>query len=335
MQEASSESTPLNPFPHGWYVLAESRDLAPNTHMARVWMGKEIIIWRARDGALLVADAFCPHLGAHLGPEAGGRLMDNRLVCPFHGFEYEHSGKCGKVTQGAAPSAIRLTTYPAEEVNGLICAYYDSSGEAPQWSIPDLAQSHLSHRAMVKRRIRAHPQITTENSVDWAHLTYLHGYHNLKQRQPTEIDGPFLNTYYAFDRAMTTPLVKRIRFRCEINVSVWGLGISTVRVYSPDNGLESRQWLLATPVDGEHIDYWMGSHVSTAPKAFGVHLLPEALVLPRLSKSINKELVAEVGFDERVWQRMQYRPNPALCQADGDIFRYRQYCQQFYPSAES
>ena len=323
--------TPLNPFPTGWYVLAESKDIGANTHMARTFMGRQIIVWRDEGGRLLVADAFCPHLGAHLGPEAGGLLKDNRLVCPFHGFEYEASGKCAKVTQGSAPSALKLASYPVQEVNGYVYAYYDDERRTPEWSIPDVEEAGFEHRAIAKRRIRAHPQITSENSVDWAHLAYLHGYDNLKQRQDTEVEGPILKAYYAFDRGMTAPLFKHIRFHVEIDVNVWGLGVSTVKVSGLEIGLKARQWMLATPVDGEYIDYWLATEIHAAPRVGGLHRLPKALVLPWLSKIINKELVTEVGFDEQVWSSMAYQPNPALCQADRDIFRYRQYCQQFYP----
>ena len=327
-------STSLNPFPHGWYVLAESKDLQPNTHMARTWMGREVIVWRAEDGSVLVADAFCPHLGAHLGPEAGGLLRENRLVCPFHGFEYAHSGQCVKIAQGAAPSAIKLHTYPVQEANGLVCAYYDSTGKAPEWSVPEVPESDFTHRAFIKSRMRAHPQTTSENSVDWSHLLYLHKYENLKHRADTEIDGPFLNAYYAFDRGMTAPLLNRFRFHYEVDVSVWGLGISIVTVHAPEIGVKSRKWLLATPSDGEYIDYWMGAQVLSAPRLGGLHRLPQGFVLPRLSKLFARELATEVGFDEKIWSRMAFQPNPGLCQTDRDIFRYRRYCEQFYPNNE-
>ena len=324
----------LDPFPHGWYVLAESRDIARNQHKTRTWMGREIIIWRDQSAGLLVADAFCPHLGAHLGPEAGGLLKDNRLVCPFHGFEYAASGKCVKVTAGPAPSAIKLASYPVQEVNGYIYAYYDREQREPAWSIPDVSEDGCAHRAINKRRIRAHPQITSENSVDWAHLAYLHGYDNLKQRQASEIDGPILKAYYAFDRRMTGAFLRSMRFRFEIDVSVWGLGVSTVKVRGAEIGFEARQWMLATPVDGEHIDYWLATDTFTAPRLLGLHRLPEAFLLPMLSKLLTKELVTEVSFDERVWSSMAYQASPSLCQADRDISRFRRYCQQFYPVVE-
>jgi len=332
-----SMNTALDPFPNGWYVLAESKDLAANTHMARTWMGREVIMWRDQDGDVLVADAFCPHLGAHLGPEAGGLLKDNKLVCPFHGFEYAHSGQCVKVAQGAVPGAIKLHTYPAHEVNGLICAYYDRTGKAPEWSVPEVPESDFTHRAFVKRRIRAHPQMTSENSVDWSHLLYLHGYDNLEQRADTEIDGPFLNAYYAFNRSMLTPVLNRFRFRFrfEVDISVWGLGISIVNVHAPEIGLKARQWVFATPSDGEYMDYWMGAHVFSAPRLGGLHWLPRGFILPRLSKLFAQELSTEVSFDEKVWSRMAFQPNPRLCQTDRDIFRYRRYCEQFYPDNES
>ena len=41
-----------------------------------------------------MAEAFCPHLGSDLGPAAGGRICDGRLVCPFHGYEFDATGQC-------------------------------------------------------------------------------------------------------------------------------------------------------------------------------------------------------------------------------------------------
>ncbi len=331
MVVAPKSGTVLEPFPQGWYVIEASDRLGRNQHISLTWMGKEIIAWRDEAGTVCVADAFCPHLGAHLGPKAGGFLKDDRLVCPFHGFEYDISGKCVKATAGPVPPSAKLNRYTVEEINGYIFAYHDPLGGEPEWFIPDVCQDGWVDRAITKCRVRSHPQITSENSVDFAHLSYLHGYANLKQLRPTEIDGPFLTAYYAFDRDMIARWIRFIRFNVEIEVCVWGLGVSCVVIKSADTGLVIRQWVLSTPIDGEMVDVWLAAEIKSMPHAYGLNWLPETLVRPILAKILVKELAAEVALDAIVWENQRYRSNPVLCQADRDIFRFRRYCKQFYP----
>ena len=57
--------------------------------MCFVW---HILLGTAGDGVVGVLDAFCPHLGAHLG--MGGTVEGNALRCPFHGWEFATSGAC-------------------------------------------------------------------------------------------------------------------------------------------------------------------------------------------------------------------------------------------------
>ncbi len=331
MSGARKINVSLDPFPQGWYVVEAADRIGRNQHISKTWMGKEIIAWRDAAGTICVADAVCPHLGAHLGPESGGFLKDGKLVCPFHGFEYDISGKCVKATAGPAPPSAKLNRFSVQEINGYIFAYHDPLGRKPEWFIPDVGQDGWADRVITKCRVRSHPQITSENSVDFAHLSYLHGYENLKQVRPTEIEGPFLTAHYAFDRTMLAGWLRFIQFHVEIDVYVWGLGVSTVIIKSPDTGLVVRQWVLATPIDGVMIDVWLAADIKSMPHVYGLNLLPERVVRPTLSKILVKELASEVALDAVVWGKQEYRPNPVLCQADRDIFRFRRYCKQFYP----
>ena len=49
------------------------------------------MLWRDGDGHHHLADAWCPHLGAHLGH--GGRVKDGCLICPFHEWSYDTAGR--------------------------------------------------------------------------------------------------------------------------------------------------------------------------------------------------------------------------------------------------
>lgn len=61
--------------------------------------GRQIVVFRLRDGSLRALDAVCPHRG---GPLADG-LADSRVVvCPLHGFTYDlATGE--EVANGGAP----------------------------------------------------------------------------------------------------------------------------------------------------------------------------------------------------------------------------------------
>ena len=172
---------------------------------------------------MCVADAFCPHLGSHLGPETGGVIRAGNLVCPFHGFEFDVTGRCMTTPHAPPPKSARLKAYPMQEVNGFVFAYWDHAGRAPTWSIPDLASDGRSGRALKRLRLRTHPQVTTENSVDFGHLRHIHGYGDLKQLAPITIDGPCLASFYSFTRHMLTRGLRKVHFATSRSVfGAWG-----------------------------------------------------------------------------------------------------------------
>ncbi|MEU0138098.1 DUF5914 domain-containing protein [Streptomyces sp. NPDC006296] len=67
-----------------WYVVGASRDLgARERPYGRTVAGVELVLWRARDGALRAGPGECPHLGA---PLRDGRVACGTLLCRWHGL---------------------------------------------------------------------------------------------------------------------------------------------------------------------------------------------------------------------------------------------------------
>lgn len=325
---ATRTSESLDPFPDGWYLIGRSEDIRAGKLVEKTWMGEEIVVWRGDDGVVCVADAFCPHLGAHLGPSTGGQLRDGNLVCPFHGFEYDTTGRCVATPTAPPPRSVRLKCYESKEAAGFVFAYHGRSGAGPQWQLPDFASTRY-FRATRRLRFRGHPQTTSENSVDRAHLGHVHGYSKLKQTAPTEVDGPVLKSAYSFTRPMLSRGLGWVTISVDISIRVWGLGVSTVEIRS-EGGLLARQWVLATPVDGELIDMWLAVDVKQLPPHWwfkgvvawvGYRLAPWLFV---------NELVREVLKDAEIWARQRYRAQPMLAAPDRDIVRFRRYSEQFY-----
>jgi len=73
-------------------VVAAADEVGRGQIVRRHYFDRERIAYRGDDGVVRIADAFCPHLGAHLGRV--GKLEGNILRCGFHGFQYDGQGRC-------------------------------------------------------------------------------------------------------------------------------------------------------------------------------------------------------------------------------------------------
>ena len=121
-----------SPFPEGWYFVTSRKALQKVKFIEKTWMGEEIVVWCDENGGLCVAEAFCPHLGSYLGPTAGGRIRENRLVCPFHGYEYDITGQCVATPYADPPRNAQLRVFRTREILGLIFAWWGIGGREPQ-----------------------------------------------------------------------------------------------------------------------------------------------------------------------------------------------------------
>ena len=318
----------LHPFPEGWYAVAESRELACGELKERIWLGHSIVYWRDLNGDVCVADGTCPHLGAHLGPAAGGTLKNGNLVCPFHGFEYDVSGACVRARNVKPPRSAQLSRFAVTETCGLIFAYFGRDTDEPRWQTPVFPSDHIA-RGIRRLRFRAHPQTTSENSVDINHLEQVHGYSRIEQLRKTEVSGPFLFSSYSFTRDMLTFGLRSFKLSVDISIGVWGLGVSTVAI-STASGISVRQWVLSTPVDGDLIDMWLVIDIRKLPKWWWLKSVMRPLASMVASQVMVNDLKLEVEKDAVIWDKQHYQSRPAFSALDRDISLFRRYCQQFY-----
>ena len=75
-------------------------------------------------------------LGSYLGPEVGGQVCEGRLVCPFHGFEFDKTGQCVATPNAPAPRAAKLKVYETRVILGLVFAWFGRGGRLPRWELP-------------------------------------------------------------------------------------------------------------------------------------------------------------------------------------------------------
>ena len=337
VQRKEPSNTPLpSPFPEGWYFIASRQQLGKAKLIRKTWMGTEIVAWCDDDSRICVSEAFCPHLGADLGPAGGGLVRDGRLVCPFHGFEYDTSGQCVATPFSPAVKAARLRVFQTQEIAGLIFAWWGIGGRAPQWHLPadQPDQVGWSSLNIWTARFAGHPQETTENSVDLAHLRHVHGYDSVGRVEPLEVDRHRLRSHFHFATTRRIARIATLKLEVTADTLVVGLGYSYVEVREHTIGLDTRLWILSTPVDGTLIDLSVVSQTGPlrSPDRWiaGLGFLPTKLRAPVMNKFMAAFERRDVLQDVPIWSRKQYRSRPRLARSDGEIMAYRAYCAQFY-----
>ena len=95
MNNRTPEERGINlPMPFGWFVVCYSDELAKGEVKPVTYFERELVVWRGEDGAPRVLDAYCPHLGAHLG--YGGKVNGQRYSMPFSLMELEWRRRCNR-----------------------------------------------------------------------------------------------------------------------------------------------------------------------------------------------------------------------------------------------
>ena len=114
------------PYPYGWFMACYSDELAIGEVKPLQYFGRDLVLWRGEDGQPRLIDAYCRHLGAHMG--YGGKVDGNNLVCPFHAWAYNEQGCVTDVpyAKRLPPSATKppATQYKTCEENKAVWFWY-------------------------------------------------------------------------------------------------------------------------------------------------------------------------------------------------------------------
>ncbi|XP_065292369.2 cholesterol 7-desaturase nvd-like isoform X2 [Dermacentor albipictus] len=165
-------------YPNGWFPIIESQELKVKQVKRVDVLGLELVAFRTEDGIAHVLDAYCPHLGAHLG--VMGRVVGDCIECPFHGWRFDsNDGACTHVPYSAkVPDFVKIKTWTTAELLGNVFLWYHADGEEPSWQVEDVPEV-TSGRWKAWRRyeetLSCHIRDLPENESDFMHFRYLHG----------------------------------------------------------------------------------------------------------------------------------------------------------------
>tara|TARA_B100000674_G_scaffold25257_2_gene17704 strand:- start:4321 stop:5667 length:1347 start_codon:yes stop_codon:yes gene_type:complete len=158
-----------------WQPAALTEELAGERPVkALTLMGEDLILYRYGDNEYGLIGRHCPHRGADL---CFGRLEDGGLRCAFHGWLFDHTGKC--LEQPAEPAnsnfykKIKHTAYPCIERNGIIFTYM-GTGNPPALPAFDCFEAPNEFTFAFKGFVDCNWLQLNEVGIDPSHASFLH-----------------------------------------------------------------------------------------------------------------------------------------------------------------
>ena len=307
------------PTPNGWFHALHSEDLAPGSVESLRYLGQDLVAFRGEDGRATILDAYCPHLGAHLG--RGGKVEGSTLRCPFHGWAFDADGRCADVPYATRiPKGVAARVYPTTERNGAIFFWHDAEGAPPRFEVPEIPEWGDSSFASSWQRhawtVRTHPQDVLENGIDWAHVMPVHGFES-PGKIVCNFEGPHFD--WGLDTSKNIELLGDAEDSFRFRVRSYGLGVSVVRY---EGRFHTVFQIGQTPIDAD-----------STRITFSILVRQNDLEDPEIAPALRaytEDHVRTFEQDFPIWENKMYRERPLLCDGDGPIQEFRSWASQFY-----
>lgn len=314
--------------PTGWFQIGWSEEIPPGAVKPLKYFDRELVAFRSEDGELAVLDAYCRHLGAHLGH--GGKVCGKEIECPYHGWRWHTSGGNTLIPGEDRTLPKGLKRWATIEQHGIIFMWHDPAGGEPRagWEVPDLMTDFpelagrgevgyypcYPHGVVDKPNENLHPQWVQENACDTAHFKYTHG----AAMDPELLGFDAQGTRFRASMGFRSPKSKEIVLRTYALNSSIGLSF-----FAFDERMHYRLVLAATPIDEDRSHFRVSYFFPRDPAS------PD--VMPAKWREFAKGTEALFEEDARMWRHQRFAHQPIYMRRDVDGYKaMREWCEQFY-----
>jgi phenylpropionate dioxygenase-like ring-hydroxylating dioxygenase large terminal subunit len=245
-----------------WYALFSATDLDDGPKPFTL-LGEHIVVWKTADGTPAALRDRCCHRTAKLSK---GHVEGNNIVCGYHGWTYDGTGRCVRIpqfTEGQQiPANAKVPAFRCVEKYGYV---WVALGE-PLKPIPDFPEDgRPGYRRIFQlyQTWRTSPVRMMENSFDNAHFSFVHGGTFGDPSSPAAKTYELVETDYGFEGESSVPILNP-----PVAHRVTGSTASSVtrhlvnRYYLPfsrrfgcsyDSGVDHIIYNCATPIDDERM----------------------------------------------------------------------------------
>ena len=178
--------------PNQWYAILPSKAVKTNQIVGVKRLNLELALFRTDKGELGCVVDQCTHRGAALSK---GKVKGDCIQCPFHGLEFDRTGRCAFIpANGKASTAdisrYNVRNYPVRESNDIIYFWYGDleriTDELPFFN-EDINASYVYSE--IEDHWNSHYSRCIENQLDVVHLPFVH-HNTIGRGNKTLVNGP-------------------------------------------------------------------------------------------------------------------------------------------------
>lgn len=316
----TSAATAEYRYARGWHCVGEADSFRDGKPHALNIFETRLVAFANEEGEISVLNAHCPHMGADLST---GEIVGGRVVCPFHHWEFEASGRCGKIPYcDRIPPKAKVKPWLTCEMNKLLFVWHNPEGNPPGEGVeipyfPEIDSDEWNDSwHMDLMYIETNPRELVDNLSDIQHFGPVHG-------------APC--TYFAnvFDGHIGTQ-----EFHGDSGRLGGGL-VAKSAYYGPATHFTR----MSAEFEGRTVEtILLNCHVPITPDSFELRFGVLVKKNPEWSDEQNSEVAKEyvqanrVSFyqDVDIWKTKARVDNPVLAEGDGPIYQLREWYSQFF-----
>jgi phenylpropionate dioxygenase-like ring-hydroxylating dioxygenase large terminal subunit len=158
---------------NAWYVAAWDHEVTRGL-TRRIILDEPVLLYRKDDGTAVALEDRCCHRQA---PLSMGKLIGNIVQCPYHGLQFDSTGKCVRVpSQERIPPSAKVRAYPLVEKNHWLWIWTGDPAKADPALIEDFhwLDDPAWRYGGNYLHVDANYLLLVENLLDTTHLVFLH-----------------------------------------------------------------------------------------------------------------------------------------------------------------
>jgi phenylpropionate dioxygenase-like ring-hydroxylating dioxygenase large terminal subunit len=316
-----------------WYPICTTEELNEANPRRAELLGVRLVAFRDESGDAHVMADTCVHRGGSLSK---GKVIGDSVQCPYHGWEFNGTGKCTKIPsmrKGKPPGRAKVDSYPVQEKYGIVFAFLGDLPEAerpPLHLVEEYDQEGWQFSGPLTFELEAYYERSIENGMDPVHNEFVHpaqGAPRLDEDQLTIETSEWGSKFIALfgdltDKKSHDQVVERAD-NGELRAGSWHTG---------PNALITA---IHIPGNNSFIQYFYEAPLSkTGTRIFFVNMRNNNLD-PSMDGFMNKSFMKVAGEDQVVIEALWPKRTPdtltkeLMTPGDGAVLKYREFLKKW------
>jgi len=158
-----------------WYLACLPEELDKQNPLKRKIVGKELVIFRTKNGSVGIIEDRCCHRNVHLSL---GYVQNDCIKCAYHGWEYNTKGECVNIPSfpegEKIPKTAKVQNYHTQKKHNAYWVWIGEEELKDKAEIPPMVEMDDHPRVYNYHYLNADLQLVAESLIDAYHINHVH-----------------------------------------------------------------------------------------------------------------------------------------------------------------